>query len=141
MYALMTGEAGLSTTRFTNVHWYQVIPATELAPVLWLERQVGKQVMFNEIGTYSEAGSDVMAALTAAAFLGAPEAIWWNQDIGASLPGPPHAAALQNPSTGVIQSNGVAFKTYIKTYIANGSYSQPVVPDAVSTPFAAQPPC
>lgn len=109
MRQLISAEAALST-KFTNVHWYQVIPETELLSLFWLRRQVQKQVMFNEVGTYSLSGADVVAALNTAAFLGAPEAIWWNQ---AGSGNAPLAQPLLNETTGGIQSNGVAFEIYV----------------------------
>jgi len=130
MQQLISAEAGLST-KFTNVHWYQVIPETELLSLFWLQRQVYKQVMFNEIGTYSLSGSDVVAALNTAAFLGAPEAVWWNQSGSGN---PPLAQPLLNQLSGAIQSNGLAFQIYVAS-------SPAPVPDAVSTPFLAPPPC
>ena len=95
-------------TKYTNIHWYELIPQSMVGLLEWLYSIGLPQVIFGEVGTYSTSAVDVLAAMSGAIAFQAPYAVWWNEE---SVDNPPNAIALADRA-GNVRNNGRAFASF-----------------------------
>ena len=93
---------------FVNFHWYIADPGTLREAVIYLRAQLGRPVMTNEVGQFTDDPTETWNKIGAIVGLGLPIAVWFAQD-------GPKARGLVN-GDGSLRPTGEAFRRFIEQH-------------------------
>lgn len=90
---------------FVNFHWYIADPGALKEAVTYLRAQLGRPVITNEVGQFTDDPTETWSKMNTIVELGLPMAVWFAQD-------GPQARGLVNPN-GSLRPTGEAFRRFI----------------------------